>query len=149
MSSVALLGPHLLVYKDHCTLPLMGLEKQSRPGHVRGHLRIQRFSEDLSLCPVAALSEYNNRVQNLNPTRTSFFISFKKPKICVASKTLARWTMDLLSCSGVDTNKFKSHSTRAAAGNFLSRSLTSIQLCKLADWSLSSGTYQKFYERYV
>ena len=55
----------IIISQDHCTLPLMGLEKQSRPGHVRGHLRIQKFTEDLSLCPVAALSEYNNRVSSL------------------------------------------------------------------------------------
>ena len=48
--------------QDHCIIPIIGLEKQSRPGHVRGHLRIQSFSDDVSLCPVAALTEYNSRV---------------------------------------------------------------------------------------
>ena len=82
MSSVKQLGPNVTVYKvinyfevnstfyhpyylqDHVTIPLIGLEKQSRPGHVRGHLRIQRFDEDPSLCPVSVLTEYFEKVSS-------------------------------------------------------------------------------------
>ena len=67
----------------------------------------------------------------------------------VSSQTLARWATDLLSDAGVDTEIFKAHSTRAAASNLHSRSLSSIQICKLADWSTTSGVYQKFYLRYA
>ena len=78
VSSCARLGPDLLVYKvikclfyfhhykfyiqDHVIVNLVSLEKQSRPGNIRGYLRIQNFIEDLHLCPMAALVEYNNRV---------------------------------------------------------------------------------------
>ena len=50
------------LFKDHLIVNLVALEKQSRPGNVRGYLRIQNFTEDVSLCPMAALVEYNNRV---------------------------------------------------------------------------------------
>ena len=56
LSVSAVLGPNILVYKvsgfypvlklnillfqDHCIIPLIGLEKTSPPGHVRRHLRI-------------------------------------------------------------------------------------------------------------
>ena len=78
VSSVARLGPDLLVYKvrinkyfipylfflfkDHVIINLTTLEKQSRPGNIRGYLRIQSFTDDDCLCPMAALVEYDKRV---------------------------------------------------------------------------------------
>lgn len=46
---------------------LVGLEKQSRPGHLRGYLRVQNFIDDMCLCPMAALVEYNKRVSVFRP----------------------------------------------------------------------------------
>lgn len=85
------LGPQLLVYEvimiklavthfnsyfqDHCVLSLTSLEKQGRPGSVRGHLRIQRFNEDPLLCPVAALEEYDRQVLPVWVTKSSCIIS--------------------------------------------------------------------------
>ena len=78
VSSVARLGPSLRVFEvtfhflftfiytliqDHCVLDLISLEKQGRPGSVRGYLRVQKFYEDLDLCPVAALATYVNQVR--------------------------------------------------------------------------------------
>lgn len=128
---------------------LVSLEKQSRPGNIRGYLRIQNFIEDLHLCPMAALVEYNNRVSLLKADRSSLFVSYKKPHSVVTAKTLSRWTCDLLSAAGVDTTLFQSHATRSAAGVLLSKTLSSIQLCKLANWSSTSGVYEKFYKRYL
>ena len=51
--------------QDHCVINLTSLEKQSRPGHVRGYLRIQKFSEDPELCPIQALSVYFTKVSFL------------------------------------------------------------------------------------
>ena len=42
---------------------LVALEKQGRPGRVRGYLSMQKFPEDASLCPVAALVAYVDQVQ--------------------------------------------------------------------------------------
>ena len=81
--------------------------------------------------------------------RSSLFVSFRKPHNVVTSKTLSRWVCSLLADAGVDTTLFQSHATRSAAGAFLSNSLSSIQLCKIADWSSTSGTYEKFYQRYL
>ena len=156
----------MFLFQEHCTLPITGLEKTSRPGHVRGHLYIVKFCDDPQLCPVFTLTEYYARVRyiqsiwvffthiiiqanQLSPNRQSFFISLKPPHTTVSSQTLARWATDLLSDAGVDTEIFKAHSTRAAASNLQARSLSSIQICKLADWSTTSGVYQKFYQRYA
>ena len=89
------------------------------------------------------------QVSLLTANRSSFFVSFKKPHSAVTSKTLSRWISSLLTEAGVDTSLFQPHATRSAAGVLLRKSLSSIQLCKLADWSTSSGTYEKFYQRYL
>ena len=82
MNSAANLGREFLVFKvglsvddqtltnisslqDHCVINLTSLEKQSRPGHVRGYLRVQKFSEDPELCPSQTLSEYFTKVSFL------------------------------------------------------------------------------------
>ena len=54
--------PYLFVFQDHAVLSFLMLEKQGRPGCVRGYLSVQKFSEDASLCPVAALVAYSNKV---------------------------------------------------------------------------------------
>ena len=54
----------LIVFQDHCVLSFVSLEKQGRPGCVRGYLSVQKFSEDISLCPVAALVTYFAKVQS-------------------------------------------------------------------------------------
>ena len=51
------------LFQDHVVINLIGLEKTSRPGNVRGYLQIQKFSDDPSLCPMDALIEYFNRVR--------------------------------------------------------------------------------------
>ena len=78
LSSLNRLGPELLVFEvrlfnvfnqftlfclqDHCVLNFITLEKQGRPNRVRGYLRVQRFLQDTSLCPVAALVTYQAQV---------------------------------------------------------------------------------------
>ena len=76
-------------------------------------------------------------------------MSFCQPYSVVSSKTLARWTTTLLSSAGVDTSIWKAHSTRSAAALSHSKQLSVMQLHKLADWSTSSGTFKKFYEKYL
>merc|ERR1719233_191645 len=79
--------------QDHCVLSLTSLEKQGRPGSVRGHLRIQRFNEDPLLCPVAALVEYDRQVSLLTHERETFFVSFCTPHACVTVQTLTGWSL--------------------------------------------------------
>ena len=43
-------------------VPFSDLEKQGRPGHVRGYLQLQKFVDIPALCPVASLVAYLSRV---------------------------------------------------------------------------------------
>ena len=65
VSSISRLGPVVSEHRDHVITHLHHLEKQARPGSVRGFIPIRKFPEDLHLCPAAALLEYCTRVSNL------------------------------------------------------------------------------------
>ena len=93
--------------------------------------------------------KYFIQVSVLQPNRSSFFVSYVKPHNCVSSKTLSRWILTLLSSSGIDTSTFKAHSRRSAAGVLLQKSMSYVQICKLADWSMKSGVFERFYLRYL
>ena len=50
--------------------------------------------------------------------------------------------------AGIDTDKFKAHSTRAASSSALKRSGMSVkQILLKANWSEKSRTFSKFYDR--
>ena len=68
VSSLARLGPIVTKNVDHIVLHLLHLEKQGRPGHVRGYISIPRF-EDPLLCPACTLLYYVNKA-------SSYWISY-------------------------------------------------------------------------
>ena len=80
-----------------------------------------------------------------------FFVSFAKPHRSVTSRTLARWIKTVLSNAGVDAKLWAPHLVRSASSTHLSfvKNLDLGQICKLADCSIASNTYLKFYQRYV
>ena len=81
---------------------------------------------------------------------SSLFVSFASPFKSVHPKTLSRWISIVLTEGGVDTSQWKSHSVRSAGASHLrSSGLSAKQICNRADWSLCSGTYKRFYERYI
>ena len=61
VSSLARLGPTVTEHDDHIVLNLVTLEKQGRPGHVRGYISVEKF-EDSILCPAVTLVDYVNKV---------------------------------------------------------------------------------------
>ena len=81
---------------------------------------------------------------------SSLFVSYASPHKPVGSRTLARWMTTILGAAGVDVTIFQQHSSRSASANLLKkRGLTHRQICNLADWSLCSNTFKKFYDRYL
>ena len=81
----------------------------------------------------------------------NFFVSYVAPFKSVTARTLARWMKDILSSSGVDTSLWDPHAMRAAvvAHKKSAKNLSLGQICRLADWSLASGVFTKFYNRYL
>ena len=89
------------------------------------------------------------QVEGLRADPDALFVSFVNPHKKVSTKTMARWMTLVLAGGGVDTSVWKSHSVRSAgAASLRLRGLSLQEICSRADWSLSSRTYQQFYQRY-
>ena len=91
------------------------------------------------------------QVSRISGDQKLFFLSYVKPQRSVTSKTLARWIKTVLSNAGVDPKIWAPHSVRSASSAHLSsvKNLDLGQICKLADWSMASNVYLKFYQQYV
>ena len=125
------------------------LSKQSRPSHHGTSFFFPSFDEDKRLCPVETLKIYEERTAFFHDSsgENRVFCSFIGKHGPVTSSTIARWLKTCLQKAGIDTSKFKAHSTRAAAATKAAMSgLTVDKIMKAADWS-SEGVFQKFYYR--
>ena len=91
------------------------------------------------------------QVSGIRGDSNTFFVSYVAPHKSVTSKTLSRWIRSILSSAGVSTEVWDPHAVRSAASTHHSaaKNLDLGQICHLADWSLSSGVFKKFYNRYV
>ena len=91
------------------------------------------------------------QVSGIRTDKRSFFVSYQQPHKSVTSQTLARWMKVMLADAGVDPVVWKPHAVRAASSTHHTnvRQLDLGQVCRLADWSMASSTYLKFYKRYV
>jgi hypothetical protein len=65
----------------------------------------------------------------------------------VKTGTIANWLKKVMTAAGIDTEKYKAHSTRAASTSKAKIGGLSVQdSLKQANWS-RSGTFARFYER--
>ena len=89
-STVAQLSPVYQLLGDQIVFPLMGLEKQSRPKHIRGEIRFPAGSDDQSLSTALYCQSYLLRTEERRAERAAltgsrpdrFFISNTKVIIC-------------------------------------------------------------------
>ena len=90
-------------------------------------------------------------LSSIRGDNVSFFISYVKPNMSVTARTLARWMQQILTKAGVNPDIWTPHSVRAAASSHHSMAylLDFGQICRLADWSMASGVFIKFYKWYV
>ena len=128
---------------------IAALTKTRRSGPPRGVTIKRLIDDDQSLCPVSTLRVYLTRTASLRQgggnRPNPLFISFRKPNSPVSAGTIARWIKSLLQDSGIDTDSFSAHSTRAAATSAAKRKgLATADILKMAGWSRVS-TFERFY----
>ena len=129
------------------TCHLVGLSKQSRPGHTRSAIEIASFQEDPSICPVGCLKVYLEKTHGLCRGSKQLFIGLVKPHKAVKACTISRWIKSTLSSAGIDTNIFTAHSTRgAASSSALAYGASLYEVLQQADWS-SARIFRRHYFR--
>ena len=134
---------------NSCQFRVLEHMKTSRP-HTRAiTLNFQKYHPDEDICPLLTLKEYLTRTQDLRGDEDKLFISYQKPYKAVSRDTISRWAKQVLEAAGIDTNVYKSHSTRAAStSKAYSRDVPLDVLMKAAGWTCVN-TFHKFYNKPV
>lgn len=132
---------------DSASFMIFKLVKQSRPGHSGMEVTLKAYPSDVRLCVLKTLQVYLQKTSVLRGREQALFISYKKPHRKVSKDTLARWIKTVLHNAGIDTSKFKAHSTRAAATSAAeSRKVPVSDILATAGWT-SENTFRTFYKK--
>ena len=99
--------------ENSAVIPIMSQLKQTRPGNHMKPMVFKPYPEN-SLCVVIHL--YLEQTKHLR-SGDSLLISFIKPHKAVSKDTVARWCKNTMKWSGIDTDKYTTHSSRAAASS--------------------------------
>ena len=103
--------------------------------------------KDETLCVVTTLKEYLRRTQSLRGSESQLVISYNRPFKRVSRDTISCWGKLVLTDSGMDTFRFKPHSTRAACTSAASNASVSLDdILHTAGWT-SESTFAKFYNK--
>ena len=102
------------------------------------------------------LNDYLSRTHSHRESYANFagkpsdnlFVATTKPFQPVTARTIARWLLAAMDRAGLNTETYKSHSTRAATSSHLVRSGLPVKdILKRAHWSEKSRTFKIFYNR--
>ena len=128
---------------DEVQITIASLIKTSKP---TWHLEPIKFTkyDNKRLCIVTYLKHYLERTESLRKQEQQLFISYRKPYNKVSKSTISRWVRTVMCKAGIDTNKFKAHSTRAATASKVSKFLPLTSILKAGGWR-NSLTYAKHY----
>ena len=108
------------------------------------------WSENLGV--VACLEAYIVATQALRDNdskKTQLLISFKSPHEPVSTSTIARWLRTVMENAGINTTKYKAHSTRSAVtSKARSKGMSVQQIMHAANWS-NAKTFLRFYNKQI
>lgn len=134
---------------DTYILHYSGLLKQSRPGSTNPVAELKAYPIDRRLCVIFALKEYLKRTEFLRQSKTCLFVSYVKPHNAVSRDTVSRWLRTVMFNSGIDCNRFKTHSIRSAATSKAKLNFVPIdKIMKVAGWS-NTKTFGTYYNKPV
>ena len=115
-------------------------------------LILKAFKNKENICVVNYAREYINRKTQLgimdrnSSADQNFFVSFRAPYKTVKASTIAKWILQVMSSAGVDTDRFKAHSTRGA-GTSAAKGLVPIDMILASGGWSSPSTFSKFYDK--
>lgn len=130
------------------TIQITDILKTSHYNKQQPMLKIKNFLDHPELCVANTLDKYLEVSKPFRNGEEYLFLTFRKPYHKASTQSISRWVKDVLKASGIDTTKFKAHSTRHASTSAAYRSGVNIDTIKdLAGWSKKSQMFAKFYNR--
>lgn len=119
--------------------------KTSKPGSIL-EMKFHEFT-DSQLCLVKCLRCYISRTDTLRNSN-NLFITTKPPYNSVSHQSLSNWLKSVLLMSGIDSNKFTSHSFRhSSTSKAASLGVSTDIIYKSAGWTEKSKVFANFYKR--
>lgn len=126
---------------------MQDLLKHNKPGDPLSVIRLAKFEDDTRLCPVKCLKAYVKKTKELRGSIDQLLISTVKPYRAIGRNTVSNWVKRMLEKAGINTKKFKAHSTRSAATSMVTKKGIDVNaLLKVASWK-SEQTFGQFYNK--
>lgn len=135
------------ILESKISIRITELIKTSVSTKTQTTIQLPYFNQNPVICPARALQTYIENTAELRDNEKYLLLTFKKPFKRASTQTFSRWIKWVLKESGIDTNKFKAHSTRHSATSTAKQAGVSIDVIrKTAGWSENSLTFAKFYD---
>lgn len=103
--------------KESITFRMKTLLKHNQLGQPLDSITFYAYPKNKKLCVVRALTRYYLRTDKVRRGRTQLLLSYISPHAPISRATLARWTISVLTMAGINTEKYKGHSTRGASAS--------------------------------
>ena len=137
-----------LILTDIVVFKMKKLLKHNKQGDPLDTLILKPFDKCKRLCVVRTLKMYLNRTGSFR-SYSGLLLSFIRPHKPISRDTLSRWVLLVLNKSGLDTSKYKSHSTRGASASAARRLGVPLNLImKRASWK-SAISFAHFYDKEI
>eukprot|EP00794_Sanderia_malayensis_P013521 gene13521-14933_t len=134
---------------SYCHFYIPVILKTTKPGRHLRPLQLNKYPDDMNLCPVALIKTYIAATAGLRKDESAFFISYTKPHKPVKSCTLARWCKETLCLAGINCTTFSAHSTRSASTSSAhSKGLSLHEINKAAGWQ-NAKTFANYYQKII
>ena len=132
--------------KDKVVFKMKTLLKHNRLGDPLDTLILRAFQEVKRLCVVRTITEYILRTED-HRVSSQLLLSFVSPFGAISRDTLSRWTLKVMKEAGVDTQKYRGHSTRGASASAACRLGVPLNLIlKHASWKCADS-FARFYNK--
>ena len=136
-------------FENTVTFRMKKLLKHNQLGQPLDALTLYAYPDNKNLCVLRTLKAYLKRTKELRKKQTQLLISYIAPNAPISRATLARWTLEALKLGGIDTDRFKSHSTRgasASAAKAMGMSLNAV--LRNASWK-DAKSFARFYHKTI
>jgi len=136
------------VFDNTCvTFIITKLLKHNTVTNKGNQIIIPYFRDNKRICPVVCLQQYLKRTKK-ERKNSQLFIGLQAPYNAVSKNTISRWIKLTLYEAGINTETYKSHSTRAASTSAAVKTVDISLVMKAASWSRAS-TFARFYNKQI
>ena len=139
----------MLCKKSSITFKMKVLLKNNQLGQPLDAITFFCLSESKRLCVVNTITKSLEKTANLRKGNTQLLLSYIAPFCPISRATLARWTINALGLAGIDSAKYKPHSTRGATASTARAVGANINaIMKNASWK-DARSFAVFYNKTI